>query len=453
MRRHLALGLIAWSIGFPVVAGVGPAMAAALPAGPVPGHLMPFSAVVWVQADAISDGRLQYWPHGRPTERLLSQSLRLDEGNGFSGHLHVHGLMPGTVYDYRVVLDGAPTTETAIGSFRTLPAPGGPLPSLTLALGSCAYLPDPLPLEGWLFQGILHAPYGDTYGIFDAIAAKHPDLMVWLGDNLYLRPQDVALPGGIARRYWLHRGHPALTALLRGTHHVALWDDHDMGWDNSDRHYWGRMASTALFEQYWANPTYGLPTVPGIFSVVHLPDVDIFLLDDRTYRDEDASPDSPNKQMLGDGQLAWLQAELSRSTATFKLVCNGSQMLNVEGRAEGWHHFPAERARFLTWLAHSQVPGVILVSGDRHQSVLLKEQRPGLYPLYELTCSPLTSHPVTRLQESLRPKMVADTFVPSRNFGLLKIVGPSGDRTLTLSVCDPQGQPIWVKGLRQRELQ
>jgi phosphodiesterase/alkaline phosphatase D-like protein len=32
-----------------------------------------------------------------------------------------------------------------------------------------------------------YAISGDGYAIYDAIAAKKPDLMVWLGDNLFLR--------------------------------------------------------------------------------------------------------------------------------------------------------------------------------------------------------------------------------------------------------------------------
>ncbi|MBC7542926.1 MAG: alkaline phosphatase D family protein [Candidatus Sericytochromatia bacterium] len=455
MRRLRSLYMPAIGIALACLLMPGltrPALATNLRAGPMPGYPMVLSAVVWVQADDEAQASLEYWPHDTPASRHRSRPISLDAAGSFAGQVHVHGLAPGLTYDYRILLDGRPTSRDAVGSFRTLQAATAAPPDVTVAIGSCAYLPDPLPFESWLFQGLFNGPYGDTYGIFDTIAAKGPDLMVWLGDNLYIRPQDVGIPGGVSRRYWLHRSQAPLQALLRGTHHVALWDDHDMGWDNSDRHYWGRKASTDLFERYWANPAYGTKQVPGIFSVVHLYDTDIFLLDDRTYRDADASPDQPTKQMLGPAQLAWLQGELTRSTATFKLVCNGSQMLNDQGDHEGWHHFPRERDRFLAWLAAANIPGVVLLSGDRHHSVLLQQPRASRYPLYELTCSPLTSRPSVALRPSTRIRMVADTFVPRRNFGLLGIAGPAGARALTITICDPLGQPIWAKTLTQQEL-
>jgi alkaline phosphatase D len=429
-----------------------PAAAASLRAGPMPGYPAALSAVIWAQADAAATARMAYWPDADPGKRQLSAPVRLAAETDFAAQFRLHGLTPGTHYSCRVVLDGKEAPAGTEAHFQTVTLPGDTPPTLTLGLGSCAYVPDPMPFEHWLFQTLLNGPYGATYGIFDRLAAKRPDMMVWLGDNLYLRPQDVGLPQGMARRYWLHRGHPVLQKLLRSTHHVALWDDHDMGWDNSDRHFWGRQVTTDLFRRYWANPAYGTPQVPGIFSVVHLHDVDVFLLDDRSFRDADSSPDTPRKQMLGPGQLQWLQEGLKASKATFKLVANGSQVLNADGAYEGWHHFPAERERFLSWLAKERVPGVMFLSGDRHHTVLLQEARPGLYPLYELTCSPLTSRPSTALRPGTQQRMVANTFVAQRNFGLITVAGPRGQRELTVTICDHEGEPIWSRIIRQQDL-
>jgi alkaline phosphatase D len=429
-----------------------PALAANLRSGPMPGFPSPLAAVIWLQADGDATATLEYWPDNNPALKQVSRPVQLEAATDFAARIGLNGLTPGTHYTCRAVIDGKPSPAGTEAHFQTVTVGAATPPPVTLALGSCAYLPDPLPFEHWVFQAFLNGPWGDTYDIFDHMADKRPDMMVWLGDNLYLRPQDLGLPNGMARRYWLHRGHPALQSLLRHTQHVALWDDHDMGWNNSDRHFWGRQVTTDLFKRYWANPSYGTPTVPGIFSVVHLHDVDVFLLDDRTYRDADDAPNTPHKQMLGPGQLAWLQEALQQSTATFKLVANGSQVLNDDGTYEGWHHFPAERDRFMSWLAEKRIPGVLFLSGDRHHTVLLKEDRPGLYPLYELTCSPLTSKPSTVLRPGTQQRMVPDTFVAQRNFGLITVDGVGAERQLLITICDHAGQPIWRRIIRSQDL-
>jgi alkaline phosphatase D len=53
-------------------------------------------------------------------------------------------------------------------------------------------------------------------------------------------------------------------------------------------------------------------------------DVELFVLDARSYRDRNDTPDTPenNKVMLGKEQLAWLVDEIQRSTATWKIVAS-----------------------------------------------------------------------------------------------------------------------------------
>jgi len=88
------------------------------------------------------------------------------------------------------------------------------------ALGSCAY-----------FNEARSDHPGHSYGqqveIFDTIATRNPNFMLWLGDPIYLRPNDVFSSKGIASRYRHVRSFPSLQNLLRSTHHVAIWDDHD----------------------------------------------------------------------------------------------------------------------------------------------------------------------------------------------------------------------------------
>ena len=109
--------------------------------------------------------------------------------------------------------------------------------------------------------------FGDGYEIFDAIADKKPDVMLWLGDNVYLRRHEYHDPEAMAQRYRSQRGFGPLQRLLTATSHLAIWDDHDYGPNNADGSFTLKGETLRLFRLYWANPSFGLPETPGIFGV------------------------------------------------------------------------------------------------------------------------------------------------------------------------------------------
>jgi hypothetical protein len=78
-------------------------------------------------------------------------------------------LAPGARYRYKIVA----RDDVREGSFRTQAywSHAAEASELTIAIGSCRYLANPNPL----FRGS-----GGDYQIFDAIAAKRPELMLWL---------------------------------------------------------------------------------------------------------------------------------------------------------------------------------------------------------------------------------------------------------------------------------
>ena len=238
--------------------------------------------------------------------------------------------------------------------------------------------------------------------------------MVWLGDNTYLREADWNSRSGILHRYTHTRAYSGLQPLLASTHHYATWDDHDYGPDNSDRSYWAKGLTREAFELFWPNPSYGVPGVPGIATVFEWADTLFVLLDDRTHR-------SPNdrgtgeRTMLGDAQVEWLIDTLVSSTATLKFVAVGGQFLNPYDGAETFAAFPQERERILRLLEAERIPGVFFLTGDRHRTELSKLERPGLYPLYDLTVSPLTAG-VYRGEGELNSLRVEGTLLQDHNF-------------------------------------
>jgi alkaline phosphatase D len=336
------------------------------------------------------------------------------------------------------------------GIVRTQPAwtEPGAAAELTIAVGSCFFLADPDP-------AVSRQDYGQGFGIFAAIAAKKPDLMLWLGDNLYLQQPDFQDPAAMAARYRRQREFLPLRALLTATTHLAIWDDHDYGPNNSNASFALKGATLTLFQRYWPNPQFGLPDVPGTFGVARYGDLTFFLLDDRYYRSPNGAPDGPAKTMFGLRQLEWLkQALLAAPREGIKIVAGGSQFWKRAGRFEGWHRYAAEQRAFADWLITERIEGVVFLSGDRHFGELLKIERPNAYPLHEFTSSPLTSRPPARLDAADRdnPDLVPGTQIVKRQFGLIRVTGPGDARRLSLESYDGAGALLWRHVVRAIDL-
>jgi alkaline phosphatase D len=408
------------------------------------------SITLWLQGAAAQALQVQLRRDGdaRATPRVLQAEL--DARADCSTMLRISDLEPGTAYHYAVlptVLPARGPQALAEGRFRTQPLwqwrteP----PTVRIVAGSCAYLNDgrfdrPGP------------PYGGGEEIFDTIAAAQPDLMLWLGDNIYLREPEWTSREGMNRRYRFYRSHPSLRRLWAAVPHLAIWDDHDFGPNDADSSFVNRVWALEMFRRYWPVP-YAAPA-DGIYGQVTQGDVDIFMLDDRSYRYPNRWPDGADKAQFGRAQMHWLKGALVSSRAPFKLIAAGGQFWNRASRYEAWSRFPAEQQELRQWLAEQKIPGVVFLSGDRHFAQLLRIERPGLYPLHELTTSPLTSSPVREPGDDERNNsdMVPGTLFNERNFALLTVTGPRTERVLTIELMDTQGRKRWGWSARASEL-
>jgi alkaline phosphatase D len=417
--------------------------AAQLQAGPMVGSVSMRSAIVWVQANEPTLAWLEYRsPNG---ELHKTTKTPLTAAHHFTGHLAVTGLEPGQHYEYRVLFDNKPVASKlsfntqALWQWRTDP------PAFTALTGSCLYINE----AQYDRPGTL---YGGHYEILKSMAAAKPDLTIWLGDNLYFREADYGSPLDMPLRYQRDRALPELQKLLQTGQHYAIWDDHDYGSNDSDKSFIFKNESLALFKDYWANPSYGTPETPGVFTKVSYNDVDFFLLDDRYHRDHQNMPDTAEKAMFGKAQMDWLKNALLSSTASFKIIAAGGQMINDENKYEGWQSYTAERKDFLDWLSVTHVNGVMFLSGDRHQSELMRMPRASDYPLYELTCSPFTAGTHNVDSERNNPVLVADTMVGERNFCTLSFSGSLKERVMDVKSFDVNGQQIWAKRIELKAL-
>ncbi len=460
IERAVQSALVRSGLAEPTALADVEAVPAQLLAGPMLADVTHRSAVVWVQTDGPAEVGLRYVATATDDPSVSPEAAPVDveprwttaEG-GYTATFRLADLEPGWTYRYSVVIGGTPVarpypttiTTQPLWQWRTDP------PAFTVAFGSCHYANDP----AYDRPG---TPYGGSTAIFEAIRAKRPDLMLWLGDNVYLREVDWWSTSGIEYRYRHARQGADLQALLAAAPHYATWDDHDYGPNDSDRSFILKGASLETFERYWPGGPRGLPGVPGVFTQFQWGDADFFVLDDRFHRSPNEAP--PGEQtMLGPVQLQWLLDALTTSQAPFKLVAIGGQVLNPVPAYETYASVaPVERQYLLDQIAARGIDGVVFLTGDRHHTELIRIDRAGTYPLYDFTSSPLTAGPSTYAAredspEYNNPARVPGTLVAGpRGFGTLTFTGPRTDRTMTMRAFDAEGTLRWEHALRANDL-
>ncbi|TAE46187.1 MAG: alkaline phosphatase family protein, partial [Cytophagales bacterium] len=224
------------------------------------------------------------------------------------------------------------------------------------------------------------------------------------------------------------------------------------GPNDSDRTYQLKNETKETFELFWGNPKG--ENGGGVSNKFSWADVDVFLLDDRWFRTPD-NYKAGKSEMLGKQQLEWLLESLKSSTATFKLVVNGSQMLNdfASEWLEMFSKHKEEYDEFLKRLKTDNVPGVMFLTGDRHSTDLSMMKREGTYPLYDLTVSPLTAGAVgDRAKDEKNSYRVPNTYFGENNFAILEITGKRKERVLKIIVLNAEGKEVWTREIKASEL-
>ena len=167
------------------------------------------------------------------------------------------------------------------------------------------------------------------------------------------------VPGGFGPAtdlagFWAHwrynRADAASQRLLASTGYVGVWDDHEVVND------FGPLNDTRSTPPYTPGVhllPIGLEAFLDYTPIAVAPNtpkrlyrslrwgkhLELFVLDNRQYRDANAASDSPArpKTMLGREQLTWLKESLARSDATWKVIVSSVPMSIPTGsrQAEG----------------------------------------------------------------------------------------------------------------------
>jgi len=391
--------------------------------GPMVGAPTPTSISIWTRVSGAFDVELEVSPDRSFSEVRRSAPVRADASNDFCAIVRVDGLNPATRYFYRLRIDGVYDRYLPL-PFATRTAPRGRA-GFRAAFGSCARL-----------QIDTRQP------IFDVVRQLEPDLMFFLGDNIYA---DTGEPSAMADLYRRQREIESLKPVIRSTPSLAIWDDHDFGQNDSDRTNLIREQSLALFKSYWANPSYGAANNPGVYFKYEYCGVDFFFLDGRYYRDRADGPDVPGKTMLGAAQKQWLKDELRASRAPFKVLVSGGGFSKAERGGDSWAVFTHERDEIFEHIRAHNIGGVFGISGDSHMGELncVPRSEQGAYDFYDLCSSPLANLPDSDFVDQMPEIRIRQTYTRSVNVGLLDFSYGEGGPKLNYNLYNVYGAAAW----------
>jgi len=262
-----------------------------------------------------------------------------------------------------------------------------------IAFGSCGWQDEPQP-------------------VLDLAAEQKPDAFIFLGDNIY---GDTENMDTLQAKYNRWGAKDEYKKLDSSTKIFATWDDHDFGWNDAGKWYPYKKESKEIFLKFFKEPAESdRRKHDGIYHTEYLKSGDktiqVILLDVRTFRNNlllyDTAaklprenyfyrPDyiphtSTDSTLLGAEQWNWLEGELAKP-ADLRLVCSGSQFSIEYNGYEAWANFPHEQKRMLELIKKTKANGVIFLTGDVHYAEISKLQEQGLYPIYDVTSSGITS--------------------------------------------------------------
>jgi alkaline phosphatase D len=390
--------------------------------GPMIGASNTQGFTVWSRASGAFGVAVEYATDRAFTDVQSTAVVIAREADDLVTQIELTGLKPDTPYYYRIKTDGIADRHQPL-PFRTRTAPDKPRP-IRIAFGSCARL-----------------QIDQQQPVFDAIAAMEPDLFLWLGDNIYA---DSDAEAAFTDNYARQRAVNSLQPLLRSVPQLAMWDDHDFGYNDSDGTNAVKPMTLKLFKRWWANPAAGLPGTPGIFFRHGFGPVDIFMLDGRYHRDAPTAPDGPGKTMLGAVQKAWLKRELKASRAVFKILASGTGWSCAERGGDSWAMYLDERDELLDFIRDNQITGCFGISGDVHmgEANCVNWSERGGYDFYDLVSSGLAQMLNPRFVDQLPEVRLRAPWVGSANFGILDFRFEP-EPVVEMSVRNVIGAPVW----------
>lgn len=288
-------------------------------------------------------------------------------------------------------------------------------------------------------EGPLHV--NGTTDIFKQMATENSDLMLWLGDAVYLfgiqhaggmcagMLNDWDTKDSLFRRYHFNRQFH--DTLLRAMPQLAITDNHDVGGNEFNKTMPTLGIAKENFMRWWPNPKYTANAEgQGLYSSYRYKDVEFFLLDNRSYRES-------TTRHLGPAQLSWLKQALLNSTAPFKVLISGTPAF---GKHHGGRNFAitTECDTMLRFIKANNINGVLCYSADIHQQEFYGRYNEHTYPFFDIVSGNLASD-IGSGNTSINPAadIIFDAVI--QTYARTNVYGQAGDRRFKVEYVSPNG--------------
>ncbi|ABA22311.1 Twin-arginine translocation pathway signal [Trichormus variabilis ATCC 29413] len=467
-------------------------MRSAIPYGVATGDITNNNVVIWSKSDRPAKMIVEYSTSETfsNVQRILGPNAL--ENSDFTARINLRNLPPNQQIFYRVLfqnLDYQNTYSAPVsGTFRTPPTFGRDI--LFVWGGDTAG-------QGW---GI-NPDFGGMK-IYETMRQLNPDFFIHSGDNIYADgpiQSQVSLGNGniwrnitteekskVAETLKEFRGNYIYNLLDENVRRfnaevpmLAQWDDHEVtnnwypGEILNDSRYTvkdvnllaqrGRQAFLEYMPIEYATNNTDQARIYRSFN--YGPALDIFMLDERTYRGRNTPNRQPtaskDTQMLGVTQVQWLKRQLLTSKSTWKVIASdmplGLIVRDGSTDFEAWANGdgPAlgrelELADLLRFIKNRNIKNVVWLTADVHYAAAHyydpnKAQFQDFKPFWEFVAGPLNAGTFgpNQLENTFGPQLVFQSLPPGTSanrppseglqfFGAVKINALSKVMTVSL---------------------
>ncbi len=473
------------------------------------------SATIWSRSNIQSIMNVEYDTSENFSNSMYKGGSVANSSTDFTAKANLEGLMPNTPYFYRVwfsdISNSNNTSNPVTGKFVTAPIQNGDFDNNTTKEIRFVWGAD---LGG---QSYCRNEIDNGYKIFESMQSLNPHFFVANGDMIYADGTCPAegpvddnnmtlknIPGDfrsildpsvdweniseveeIFVEHWKYnRNDPYLQKFLKNTSMYSQWDDHEVINDfGSKWPYWNlfnikrdgypNIVKEGLSAFFYYSPIKTGTTEDdsnGIYRSFNWgKPLDLFILDARSYRDQNHVADTPdnNKTLLGKNQLDWLKEGLLNSNATWKIVSSdvpisiptgsNASILGRDGWANGnepdyskYTGFERELNDLFGYIDENNLKNIVFVTTDVHFPAFIKydfdlDNDGNSTVVYELASGPLSAFrlgvPFPALDKSFNSTLLygeGNIF----NFGYVKIIKDKDSANhLMADIRDTNGNP------------
>ena len=474
------------------------------------------SATIWSRSNSQSMMNVEYDTNENLSNAMYQEGSVANASTDFTAKANLVGLKPSTQYFYRVWFSDPSnsnnTSNPVIGKFITAPIQNGEFNNNTTEEIRFIWGAD---LGG---QSYCRNEMDNGYKIFESMQSLNPHFFIANGDMIYADgicpaegPVDIKnnmtwknIPGDFKSitdpsvnwknqseveevfiDHWKYnRNDSYFQNFLKNTSMYSQWDDHEIINDfgskwpflnlfNIEREGYPNIVKEGLSAFFYYSPikTGTIEDNPsGIYRSFNWgKPLDLFILDARSYRDQNHVADTPenNKTLLGNNQLEWLKQGLLNSNATWKIVSSdvplsiptgsNASILGRDGWANGndtnyskYTGFEKELNDLFRFIDENKLKNIVFVTTDVHFPAFIKydydlDNDGNSTIIYELISGPLSAFrggvPFPALDKSFNPTLLygeGDIF----NFGYVKIIKDKDSTNhLIADIRDTNGNP------------